>query len=249
MRKMDKAIILVAGKGTRLKPLTDTTHKCLTKVNGIPILINTLNALDKIGIREVVLVVGYLGEEIHLIVGEQFGNIKIRYAWNMQYAETNTSASLQIGLEDVFDFHRLFLLEGDVFFEEEILKTLAEESCENATVIEKYREGLDGTFVELNSLGYVKDWRHKSTQDRTFDYKSKYKTVNIHRFGKEFVNDILMPITNEVVQEYNGKEPLESIMRRIVLRDEHILYGVETHGKKWVEIDNQKDLAIAERVF
>ena len=53
-----KAIILVAGMGTRLKPLTLSNHKCLTKVNGTPILFNALENLRRAGVDETLLVVG-----------------------------------------------------------------------------------------------------------------------------------------------------------------------------------------------
>lgn len=69
---MKKAIILVAGKGTRLQPRTLSTHKCLTEVNGTPILKNALTMLDKEGISEVVLVVGYLADQIRETMGSRF---------------------------------------------------------------------------------------------------------------------------------------------------------------------------------
>jgi choline kinase len=55
-----KAIILVAGMGTRLKPRTDNTHKCLTEVNGCKILVNALTQLKNNSVDETILVVGYL---------------------------------------------------------------------------------------------------------------------------------------------------------------------------------------------
>ena len=64
-----KAVILVAGMGTRLQPRTLTTHKCLTRVNGTPILKNALDNLNDIGVEETVLVIGYLGDEIKKEIG------------------------------------------------------------------------------------------------------------------------------------------------------------------------------------
>ena len=59
-----QAVILAAGIGKRLRPITDTIPKCLVPVNGKPILINTLELLESRGIREVIIVVGYLKERV-----------------------------------------------------------------------------------------------------------------------------------------------------------------------------------------
>ena len=91
---LNKAIILVAGMGTRLKPRTDTIHKCLTKVNDIPIIENALTCLKSVGVTEVMLVVGYLRDEIKDEIGNEFNGIKIGYVENSDYATTSTSYSL-----------------------------------------------------------------------------------------------------------------------------------------------------------
>ena len=59
-----KAIILAAGMGTRLRPITMSLPKCLVPVNSKPILEHQLDALLLAGIREVVLVVGHLGKSL-----------------------------------------------------------------------------------------------------------------------------------------------------------------------------------------
>ncbi len=58
------AIILAAGLGSRLRPFTDTVPKCLTKIKNKPILITTLEALEKVSVDNVVIVVGHLGDVI-----------------------------------------------------------------------------------------------------------------------------------------------------------------------------------------
>ena len=89
--------ILVAGMGTRLRPLTDTNHKCLTEVNGVPILLNALKVLNNNKFSRVILVVGYLREQIKEVIGDAYQNMKIEYAVNSIYSKTNTSYSLELG--------------------------------------------------------------------------------------------------------------------------------------------------------
>jgi len=73
-----QAVILAAGRGVRLRPLTLNTPKPLVKINNKPILEYTLNALPN-QIDEVILVIGYLSDQIKKQFGHHFNNKKISY--------------------------------------------------------------------------------------------------------------------------------------------------------------------------
>lgn len=246
---INKAIILAAGMGTRLKPLTLSNHKCLTKVNGTPILFNALENLRHAGVDETLLVVGYLSDAIKEAVGENYNGMKISYAENLVYDRTNTSYSLLLGLQNLGEYDSLLLLEGDVFFERSLMDRLLMDSHDNMTVLEGYRPDLDGSFAERDRDGYVIDWTHKSMREAGYTLENKYKTVNIHRFGKAFVETNLYPELERSCSEKQGKEPIENVMRSIVRNDNKAVYGLLTGICRWYEIDDLKDLAEAERIF
>ncbi|GAG21869.1 unnamed protein product, partial [marine sediment metagenome] len=63
-----KAIILAAGRGSRLKPLTDTIPKPLLEVNGKTILERAIDTLLEVGITDILVVVGHLAEKIKVVV-------------------------------------------------------------------------------------------------------------------------------------------------------------------------------------
>ena len=79
-----KAVLLVGGKGTRLKPLTDKTPKALLKVQGKTIVEHLFDLLKKYGIRDVILCVGYLKEQIKEHFGDGSG-----VGMNITYVEEN----------------------------------------------------------------------------------------------------------------------------------------------------------------
>ena len=79
MRKINTALVLCAGFGKRLSPLTDKTPKPLLKINNITLLENTLDLIKSLGIKKVLLNTFYLNKQIEdFISNKRFGlNIKI----------------------------------------------------------------------------------------------------------------------------------------------------------------------------
>lgn len=80
-----QCVILCAGAGTRLRPLTETTPKPLVRVAGEPILTHIVRALPA-AIDEIVLVVGYRQEQIRAFCGEEFLGRRVRYAEQANFA-------------------------------------------------------------------------------------------------------------------------------------------------------------------
>ena len=64
MKRVSKAIILAAGIGNRMMPLTQKTHKTLLKVGGVSIIDRIIDSLRKNGIVDVVIVTGYLKNQL-----------------------------------------------------------------------------------------------------------------------------------------------------------------------------------------
>ncbi len=244
-----KAIILAAGMGTRLKPMTLSTHKCLTAICNKTILVNALECLESIDVKEVIIVVGYLADKIVNEIGENYNNITIKYIRNERYFNTNTSYSLKLGIDNVKDYDRLYILEGDVFFEKSLIKRIDNQRREEATLVEEYMPYLDGTFVELDKDGFVIRWTHKNMREEGYKIEDKFKTINIHRFSERFVKEILKIENNNICNNTNGMAPFENVMDIIVKRNRHVIYGVKSQGDKWCEIDDMDDLKRAEKMF
>lgn len=244
-----EAVILAAGMGTRLKPMTETNHKCLTAVCGVPILVNMLQILEQEKVSRVILVVGYLKDLIKKQIGSFFGKMNIVYVENNKYADTNTSYSLKLGIEQADSADELLVIEGDVFFEKPLMDDIVNTPAENATALEKYYPDLDGTFVELDTDGYVTAWVHKSSRPDAYQLTDKYKTVNIHKFSGRFATQVLEQYLTESIEVFEGGEPIENVMHKIVSGDPKAVRGVVINGRRWVEIDDLHDLDRAENMF
>jgi bifunctional UDP-N-acetylglucosamine pyrophosphorylase/glucosamine-1-phosphate N-acetyltransferase len=110
------AVILAAGKGTRLRPLTDTTPKPLVDINGRPLLEYVLEVLPN-NINGITIVIGYLGEQIQKHVGESYKGIPVRYVVQHRLDGTGgalellqrdiTEATLVLNADDIYAAHDL----------------------------------------------------------------------------------------------------------------------------------------------
>lgn len=116
MAKIKRAIIMAAGKGERMQPITLTTPKPLVKVNGTPMIENVLDALHKNGINEIYVVVGYLKERFSYLENKYDNLILIE---NPYYDTCNNISSLYVAREYISD---TFILDGDqIIYNAEIL--------------------------------------------------------------------------------------------------------------------------------
>jgi len=108
-----KAVILAAGRGKRLRPLTDTTPKPLISIGGKPILEWILRGLRKAGIQEVAVVTGHLNEQLeqHFGCGTQ---LDMRISYFSQTVQDGTARAV-IPTEGFIGSDPFFLGYGDVF--------------------------------------------------------------------------------------------------------------------------------------
>ena len=100
------AIIMAAGKGERLRPLTEVTPKPLIKINGIPMIENLISTLKKVGVNDITIVTGYLKEKFEYLKEKYNVNI----INNPDYDKANNISSLYYAKEKL---GKTIILDGD----------------------------------------------------------------------------------------------------------------------------------------
>ena len=108
------AIILAAGMGTRLRPLTNDRPKCLVAVNGVPMVERQIQFLKEKGIDDITLISGYKAESLAYLK-DRYG---VDIVFNDRYDTCNNINSLYIVKER---FHDAYVLEGDVYMDKNVL--------------------------------------------------------------------------------------------------------------------------------
>lgn len=239
-----KAVILAAGMGTRLNPLTDKRPKCLIEVNGESILKTGLRHLSHLGIEETVIVVGYAKEQIMDEIGYEFNSMKISYIENNIFDKTNNMYSLWLArgyLEA-----GCILIEGDVVFEEEIVSKL-QKSDENKSywLVDKFSKEMDGCMIKTKNDGHIhaiQIIRSKLTDLEPNSFKSVGILKITPEFGKHLSQWLSRSVKDGDVNIYYDLVISENI-------NSYPVYALDVNGSMWFEIDDIHDLRKAETLF
>ena len=130
------AIILAAGLGSRLKPLTKEVPKPLVKVNGLSLIERQIYLLKEAGICEIVIVIGYMSDKFKFL--EKKYNVKLIY--NNKYKEYNNIYSLYLAQDYL---NNTYILEGDVY----LTKNLFIENLKHSTYFAVKKEMYENEWV------------------------------------------------------------------------------------------------------
>ncbi len=134
-----KAVILAAGMSLRLRPVTSSKPKCLLGVFGKTILEYQIALLKKVGISDIIIVVGYKKE---LIIDKLKEISGIEFIENIDFASTNSSYSLYLAKERLIN-NEFIYLNSDLIFNESALRSLIKCKAEFACVLDRSRNNKD----------------------------------------------------------------------------------------------------------
>ena len=113
---MTRALILAAGQGTRLRPLTDEKPKCLVPLMGKPLLVHQVHTLQQAGINNIQIATGYRKDQIKALGFD--------YSFNERFAETNMVETLFCASDFIQREGDLIIAYGDIVYQLSNLKAL-----------------------------------------------------------------------------------------------------------------------------
>lgn len=232
-----KALILAAGLGSRLAPLTNDIPKSLVSVNGKPILMKQIENLHENNVYNITIVAGYKADILKKTVHELYPEIKIIESVN--YATTNNMYSAWLGKTD-FSGGDFLMMNADVFYDASVIKTLLSCGYPNAIVTDI------GNYIEESMKVVEKNGRLIKISKTIKPKDTLGVSIDVYKFSAEAG----IAFFTKCEEYIKGKNELEK-WSEVALND--ILSKVEFKAcqldGRWLEIDTYEDLTAAEELF
>ncbi len=222
-----KALLLAAGRGTRISRYLQGNPKCTVDIVGQPLVIYTINMLKKKGITDVAIVTGYRHEVIEELVAEE--NVKIFY--NPFYDVTNSIASAWFAKEFLQN-DDVMIMNADVFCEEAIYDELLALKKNPVMLSDSTRkEDADYKFYYENDR-LIKYGKELTGDDITGEY------VGIAKLAKNFVPTFVNKL-EEMIQTQQHSVWWENVLYSMI--GERDIFVHDIAGNFWAEVDYIED--------
>ena len=234
------ALLLAAGTGSRLYPMTQKAPKCLTTLNGVPILERLVSSLKLHGFKRLVVVTGYLEEHIRDFLADHSEDLDIEYVYSPLYKTTNNIYSLWMARKTINE--PFLLLESDLVFDAALLEGML---CPDKIAIAKMQPWMNGTYVTVDDNLQVKAF-FAGNADCSGD--TRYKTVNIYSLSLVSWRRIVKKL-DTYIADGKVKDYYEVTFAELVAEGSLSFEAVSFDSRPWYEIDTMEDLANAEKQF
>ncbi|MBQ6375198.1 MAG: phosphocholine cytidylyltransferase family protein [Clostridia bacterium] len=233
-----KALILAAGYGSRLAPLTDSLPKSLVPVNGTPILFKQLEDLYENGITDITVISGYRANMLEAAVHDRFRDVKI--IESVDYRTTNNMYSAWLA-KDAMAGDDFLMMNADVFFDASVIEALLAFDAPNAIVTDI------GFYLE-ESMKVIEDADGRLTRISKQIPRSEAlgASIDVYRFSAE-AGDAFFRKCEEYILERKEVKLWSEVALNDILAE--VTFRACPLKGRWYEIDNHEDLAAAERIF
>ena len=235
MIKINTAVIMAAGLGTRFGKMTKKIPKGFVEVGGKAMVVRSVETLLSCGIEKIIIGTGYQKEAY-----EELSKIypQIECYFNERYAQTNSMCTLFNARSLVGD-DDFILLESDLVFEQRAITSLQESEWTDVMLVSPVIKFQDQYYVECNSDNILTNC---SVNANDVNYIGEL--VGIHKisnmFYKQMCADYASKIDSHLKMGYEFE--LQYMSKHIMPM--HVL---KVDGLKWYEIDDESDLAYAEK--
>lgn len=254
-----KVIILAAGQGTRLRPLTDHCPKCMVNVNGRSIIERQIDVMYSCGIKEedITIITGYCSN----VLQDKFKDTGINFIFNTEFERTNMVYSLMCARQVMEQEEDILVSYGDIIYSNEVLQKLLNYK-ENISVIvddgwygywfERFENPLDDAeTLMFDNEDYLTEIGQKTNS--LSKIQSQY--IGLMRFKEDGLKSVLeyaQNVKNRKIMNGSLKKTGRSY-EKMYMTD--LLQGMVEEGHKlcavhinrgWYEIDDCEDLEVVE---
>lgn len=224
-----RALILAAGRGTRISRYLSGRPKCTVDIGGgITLIENTIRQLRGMGIKDIGIILGYNQEVIREILKEH----DIKFYYNPFFDVTNSIASAWFARDFITNEDDIMIMNGDVFVDDSLLEIIKEETLSPVLFCDETRkEEADYKFYyEDNRL--LKYGKELEGEDITAEY------IGIAKIGKEFISTFKSELESMINKQQHYLWWENALYE---LSKEKDIYVKDVEGRFWAEVDYMED--------
>jgi choline kinase len=231
--KTTAAVILVAGIGSRLRPITDDRPKALVDLGGETILGRAVRLLAEYGVRRVVLATGYREDAVRAAMVR--APLSVEYCKNPAFDRTQNSVSLALCRGSV-GADAFFKLDGDVVFQRQVLERLDASATELAVAVDAGRT-LDAEAMKVTVAGSA----IKAFGKGIALAASAGESIGIERIASGATAKLFRALDEAIA---SGETSLyyEDVYAALIARGELDAEAVAVRDLPWTEVDDFADL-------
>jgi choline kinase len=242
MPKTD-VVILAAGIGSRLAPVTDTQPKCLTDLNGKSLINRVVEQfLAHDDVQKVHVVIGYLGDQIVEALSK-YGD-RVSTVMNETFRTTNNLFSFTLSQPSLVPDSQLILLNGDCAYEDEIIDAVVKSSDARSQVVVDSSIYMDESMkVSIDDTGVISHIAKTITQEDAF-------ATSIDLYRLVAMDKATLLAKADSIFATSGLNTWTEVALAECFADGSIeATPLDIAGARWYEIDNHEDLAAAQALF
>ncbi len=245
-----KAIILAAGRGSRLKPYTKESPKCLTELGGMTLIERQLQTLRNQGIDDIIIITGYKSDQLKLPETRQIHNT----SWaNTNMVESLFCAEAEFGKDIIVSY-------SDIIYEPNVLSSLLMSTEDISVVVDRkwrayweYRFDnplCDAESLKINSTGHITDIGAPTEDINSIE--AQY--IGLMRFQKKGISAIKNARSNfhKQLRPWMTQHPIKKaymtdLLMEVILMGYHVKAVPIENG--WLEVDTVNDYETLARDF
>jgi choline kinase len=237
---VEAAVILVAGVGSRLRPITDTRPKALAPVGDETILGRAVRQLLDFGVSRLILATGYREDAVRAALGGLAAEVS--YCPNLRYATTQNSVSLALCREAVGE-RSFFKLDGDVVFDLELLERIAAPQAELAVGVDASRK------LDAEAMKVVVDGRTIRRFGKGVPLAESHgESIGIERIAASASKKLFDALDERVAAGITNLY-YEDVYSELIAEGRLVAEVADVSGLRWTEVDTFEDLETARRLF
>ncbi len=206
-----KAIILAAGTASRLRPLTEHTPKSLLNIGERPLLQRSMDALIQNGVKDFVIVTGYLHRQIEQFVENTYADsIGVRFIHNDVYDSTNNIYSLWLARTEA-EGEDFLLLDSDLLYDPMIVSKVLESDADNVLTLIRHELGEEEMKVVTAADGSIREISKTCSPA-----DAAGESLGIEKIGKEYSKALYRELDVMMNQEHMENKFYELAFERLI---------------------------------